>query len=170
MEKVTFETNVPQRLALKYPAGRQVESRFGGDQVMFTLADGRVMYQPPFVAEKVHALQLASGEEFVMVRKATKDGLRKGIEWQVYRDSAPPTRVEMAKRTDSVATEPPAAPMNGNGQTSADILARCYEDAIAIALGAVLSAKAKGLLLSPTFEDVRTMAATIYINENGGRK
>jgi hypothetical protein len=60
--------------------------------------------------------------------------------------------------------------VNGIGETSAAILARCYRDAVDIALTAVAYAKENGLLLTPEFADIRAMAATLAINETGGRR
>jgi hypothetical protein len=50
MEKITFQPNVPVRMALKYAGGKTVEGRFG-DQEYYTLTDGRCMYVNPDVAE-----------------------------------------------------------------------------------------------------------------------
>jgi hypothetical protein len=41
-ERIAFQTNVPVTVALAYADGLQVEGRFG-DQIMYTLADERVM-------------------------------------------------------------------------------------------------------------------------------
>ena len=51
-ERVAFQTNVPVTVALAYPDGIQVEGRYG-DQVMYTLADERVMYVPPVVRSRI---------------------------------------------------------------------------------------------------------------------
>ena len=47
-EKVIFPTNVPVTVTLAFQDGLDVEGRFG-DQVMYTLEDGRVMYVAPMV-------------------------------------------------------------------------------------------------------------------------
>jgi hypothetical protein len=51
-DRIAFQTNVPVSVALAYPDGIQVEGRFG-DQIMYTLADERVMYAPPVVRSKL---------------------------------------------------------------------------------------------------------------------
>ena len=42
-DKVQFQTNVPVDVALKYNDGKGVTGQYG-DQVLYTLTDGRVMY------------------------------------------------------------------------------------------------------------------------------
>ncbi len=54
--------------------------------------------------------------------------------------------------------------VNGQGQTSADIARACYRDAIDVALESVTYAKSKGLMLAPSFEDIRCLSATLLIN------
>jgi hypothetical protein len=50
------------------------------------------------------------------------------------------------------------------------MMTRCYASAIDIAVAAVESARGRGLMITPSFEDVRCIAATMLINETGGRK
>jgi hypothetical protein len=51
-ERIAFQTNVPVTVALAYADGLQVKGRFG-DQILYTLADERVMYVPPLVRSKL---------------------------------------------------------------------------------------------------------------------
>ena len=46
MNILPFHLNVPAEITLERPQGTLVQGRYG-DRVMFTLADGRVMYVPP---------------------------------------------------------------------------------------------------------------------------
>jgi hypothetical protein len=50
-DKVQFQTNIPVEAALKYGDGKEVNGQYG-DQVLYTLTDGRVMYVPPIVKMK----------------------------------------------------------------------------------------------------------------------
>lgn len=54
MNILPFRLNVPAEVTLERPEGTLVQGRYG-DRVMFSLADGRVMYVPPFVASKIDA-------------------------------------------------------------------------------------------------------------------
>ena len=84
MEIVRFEMNVPQELVLKLPEGVMKQGRFGY-QVMYTLADDRLMYVPRFVASRISALEIQPGEPFTICKREIKDGQRKSIEWRVTR-------------------------------------------------------------------------------------
>ncbi len=84
-------------------------------------------------------------------------------------DHLPSNRKPAAVGTSSNADPSTELKTNGAGQTSAAILAGCYPHAIEVALAGVALAKAKGLLLAPTFEDVRCIATTLFINQTGGR-
>ncbi len=50
MNILPFRLNVPAEVILERPEGTLVQGRYG-DRVMFSLADGRVMYVPPFVSQ-----------------------------------------------------------------------------------------------------------------------
>lgn len=45
-DKVQFQTNVPGEVTLKYEDRKDVTGQYG-DQVLYTIAGGRVMYVPP---------------------------------------------------------------------------------------------------------------------------
>ena len=51
-ERVVFEANVPVTATLAYADGLKVQGRFG-DQVIYSLTDGRVVYVPPLVRRKL---------------------------------------------------------------------------------------------------------------------
>jgi hypothetical protein len=83
MEKVQFTPNVPVPVALKYPEGKSVEGRFG-DQMYYTLADGRCMYLDLDVAAKINLLDLRKGETFMMCKRwSGKKG--ETPQWDVWR-------------------------------------------------------------------------------------
>jgi hypothetical protein len=52
MNVLRFETNNPVQVALKYDGGRNVDGRYG-PQVLYTLADGRLMYLEPKAAQRI---------------------------------------------------------------------------------------------------------------------
>jgi hypothetical protein len=171
----------PTVIALKYPTGKRVSSRFGADQMMYTLTDGRVGYFSLEVAAEIDSLRLAAGEPFEICHHG-------GVEWSIERVhvsarpangvAAPQTRAAAEARSRTAIAEsafrngaPPApGKLNGAGEDVPAIMRRCYKAAIEIALEAVQTAQAKGMLLSPSFEDVRAIAATLCITETGGRR
>ena len=57
--KLVLEPNVPQLIALKYPTGKIVESRYGDTkQVFYSLADGRAAYVSLGVSQSINNLTL----------------------------------------------------------------------------------------------------------------
>jgi hypothetical protein len=146
-EYLRFSTNVPEEVALRFSEGRQVQSKLegGADQMMYSLTDGRVMYVPLHVGERIRDLHIGPGERFTLVKAEMKTGNRRGIEWQVKRvDPAPeapapqpaaPTAPKAAKPEGAAAqpvtpagvqsqpdTNPKgtAPPVNGNGTAKAN--------------------------------------------------
>jgi hypothetical protein len=63
MEKISFEPNVPVRVALKFAEGKLCEGRFG-DQMYYTFTDGRSAYLNMDVAAKINLLGLRINEPF----------------------------------------------------------------------------------------------------------
>ncbi|HXI40016.1 MAG TPA: hypothetical protein VNH18_20305 [Bryobacteraceae bacterium] len=86
-DKVQFQTNVPIDVALKYNGGKEVTGHYG-DQVVYTLTDGRVMYVPPIVKRKIDKLRIGRGELFTITKAEKKDGTRRTIEWVIGRDGS----------------------------------------------------------------------------------
>lgn len=84
MNILPFHLNIPAEITLERPEGTLVQGRYG-DRVMFTLADGRVMYVPPFVASKIQAEAVVPGERFEVCKSQVKKGGRRSIEWIVRR-------------------------------------------------------------------------------------
>jgi hypothetical protein len=79
-DKVQFQTNVPVEVALKYNDGKEVNDQYG-DQVLYTLTDGRVMHvPPPIVKRRIDELGIGRGELFTLT-KAEKNGTRRTTEW-----------------------------------------------------------------------------------------
>ena len=81
-EKVQFQTNVAVEVALKYGDGKDVTGQYG-DQVLYTLTDGRVMYVPPIVKKKIDELGIGRGEVFTIRKAEKRNGTRRTIEWVV---------------------------------------------------------------------------------------
>jgi hypothetical protein len=96
-EKVQFQTNVSIDVALKYNDGKEVTGQYG-DQVLYTLTDGRVMYVPPIVKKKIDELGIGRGELFTITKAEKKNGTRRTIEWVVGAndggDRKPQTRAQ----------------------------------------------------------------------------
>jgi hypothetical protein len=81
-EKVQFQTNVPIEVALKYNDGKEVTGQYG-DQVLYTLTDGRVMYVPPIVKKRIDELGIGRDEQFTITKAEKTNGTRRTIAWVV---------------------------------------------------------------------------------------
>ena len=86
-ERVVFEANVPVTATLAYPDGLKVQGRFG-DQVMYSLTDGRVMYVPPMVRDKLVELGIRQNEPFAICRAERREGNRRFVDWVVKPDGS----------------------------------------------------------------------------------
>jgi hypothetical protein len=84
MEKVQFDDNVIVELALKFPDGKQVEGRFG-DQMYYSLVDGRGMYLDMDVASKINLLEPRAREPFCICKRVLRRNGKRHIEWDVFR-------------------------------------------------------------------------------------
>jgi hypothetical protein len=73
---IRAEINVP--LELTYSYAEPVQGQFG-DQVRYTLVDGRYFYADLAVANKVQALGIGPGQPFILLKR--KDG--KSVVWQI---------------------------------------------------------------------------------------
>jgi hypothetical protein len=105
-ERVMFEANVPVTAALAYSDGLRVRGRFG-DQVMYLLTDGRVMYVPPIVRDKLVELGIRQNELFAICRAERREGNRRFVDWIMHPDDSGNTGTEhkCAQRFTTTACE-----------------------------------------------------------------
>jgi hypothetical protein len=99
-----FNVGVPVEVALTQDNGFRVNGRYG-EQVMYSLADNRVMYVPPFVERRIQELAIGPGEPIEICKTEVKNGSRRWIEWKVRRVDASQQPASSAKA--------PAAAANG---------------------------------------------------------
>jgi hypothetical protein len=184
--------NRPTEVALQSPAGVAVEGRYGL-RVMFNLADGRVMYVPPIVANKIEAAGIVAGENFQLCKATVKTGQRRSVEWLLERISpdenspAPATSlpdetpiehdlrlsVEMAN-AKRAGLESQAALQNGNGAglrlvpNGSEVPITKLEHALKTAISAAHNAEKFGSELGYVVrfdaDAIKSMAITVLIN------
>lgn len=167
-QKLAIIPGEPQTLALRTPSGKQVKSRIPGapDQAYYSLTDGRSLYLPLEVGAMIDQLKLRSGERVRILKRSSRD-------WTVEKVGAEPqtTAVQPREVIDGCKNHSTAsAPVNGAGEACSDILARCYQSAVEISLGAAEYAKTRGLMIAPSFEDVRCVASVLMISETRGMR
>lgn len=164
--KLNIIPGEPQTLALRTPTGKQVKSRIPGapDQAYYSLTDGRSLYLPLEVGSMIDQLKLRQGDRVRILKRSSRD-------WTVEKVGA-----ELQKPAKSSAREmidgckENSTPVNGAGEACSDILARCYQSAVEISLGAAEYAKTRGLMIAPSFEDVRCVASVLMISETRGMR
>jgi hypothetical protein len=124
MNILRFEANTPVEIALKYDGGRDVDGRYG-PQVLYTLADGRLMYLEPKTARRIDELKITAGELFSICKREVKNGQKSAIQWEVTRlEPVPgpggPKLVQPARVHTSAAVQssPGQSPPRSNGQAS----------------------------------------------------
>ena len=179
-DKVQFQTNVPVEVALKYNDGKEVNGQYG-DQVLYTLADGRVMYVPPIVKRRIDELGIGRGELFTLTKAEKKNGTRRTIEWLVSAGErgereAQPRDQQVTGRQCRNGTSGEAVGGNGHvRRPTASCDAKGFLvtgqgqfllQALAVAVDAAATteryATACGMELQFTSEDVREIGLRIY--------
>ena len=181
-ERVVFEANVPVTATLAYADGLKVQGRFG-DQVMYSLTDGRVMYVPPIVRDKLVELGIRQNESFAICRAERREGNRRFVDWVVQPEgSAAATQSATANSDahgspvngDNGARVRPNGNGNGNGNgkaasapTKSETAERALRAALTASIDAALEAEqyasAHGLSIRFGSEDLRAMALSLFI-------
>jgi len=98
-EKVTFETNVPVSVVLAQMEGMDVQGRYG-DEVMYNLQDGRVMFVPVSIRDEIRRLDVKAGEPLQVCKRQVEVLGEPCIEWTVSRGelSPAPKSVQVVQR------------------------------------------------------------------------
>ena len=179
-EQVAFEANVPVTAALAYADGLKVQGRFG-DQVMYSLTDGRVMYVPPVVRDRLVELGIRQNEPFAICRAERREGNRRFVDWVVQPDDSAATAQSATANSDAQgspvngdngARVRPNGNGNGNGKSasmpaSAGTAERALRAALTASIDAALEAEqyasAHGLSIRFGSEDLRAMALSLFI-------
>jgi hypothetical protein len=176
MNILPFQINVPAQITLERPEGTLVQGRYG-DRVMFTLADGRVMYVPPFVASKIQAESIAPGDRFQLCKTQVRNGSRRSIEWTVRRlDPSEPDAETPIERDLGASIESLTTNGKGNGHKDpspapAPAPTTKLEHALKTAISAAFNAERFGAELGYVVrfdaDAIKAMAITVLINMNG---
>jgi hypothetical protein len=111
---IKLQTNVPQTFELEFPEGLSVSSKFGGDQIMFTLTNGERWYCDPFIASKIKAAGIGAYTPFNVTKREITQGNRRRVEYEI----------EALKEAQTITDARPTvhAHESYNGQTTAVVL------------------------------------------------
>lgn len=183
-----LQPNVPEVIALAFSEGKPVVSDFTGEQILFSLVDGRRYYAPPYVAQLIKNAGIGARTPFEICKK------QKGreVDYQITTANNQTTRLvnmqdvkqmeaaEVIKfgpskqATGAFVENAPAVtasvesttPHRTPGQTSAPA-SKLMMAALCAAIDAVTEAenysKRKGMTAEFTSEDIRCIANTLYI-------
>jgi hypothetical protein len=173
---IKFAFNTPVRVALKYGEGKLVEGRYG-DQLLFSCTDGRRFFVPPLVGEEIAKLGIRPGEPITITKCEVTEGRKRTAVYQVDRDagspaaSAPPMASPAAAAPKPAVAPVPAsaAPASPEPLSLRRVMYDHYRAAIDILVEAEKYGKAKGLALEFNAEDVRALAATLFIERRGSQ-
>ena len=185
MNILPFHLNVPAEIVLERPEGTLVQGRYG-DRVMFTLTDGRVMYVPPFVADKIQAEGVVPGDRFELCKTQVKKGNRRSIEWNVRRidpsEPEPDTPLQHDLRA-SIQLVTSNGNGNGNGNRNdpdnqhpkgEPATTTKLEHALRTAISAAHNAERYGAELGYVVrfdaDAIKSMAITVLINMSEGAR
>lgn len=101
MEKLQFQTNIPETIALKFARGKQCQSDYGdGVQFMYSTTDGRIIFASPALNAKIEALEANARTPITICKTEKRNEGKVYTEWAV-------SRPEQAPRTP--APEPSGA-------------------------------------------------------------
>lgn len=169
-EIIRFQANIPVEGALKFPEGLPVQGQYG-DQVLFTFTDGRRAYCPPIVQQRIRELGVERGDAIVITKRSVRSGNRNSIEWSVERPLE-----KQIERSLAVVAERKAAvmPTTAEPTPAAPAASSYFSERMTAALMAAVDsaqaaesyAKTRGMNLKFQEEDVRAIAATIYIQDS----
>jgi len=187
-----LQTNVPEMISLAFSDGMPIASKFGGDQIMFTLEDERRWFVAPFVANKIKAAGIGAGEPFVVCKRERTEGNRRMVEYEIEKGATvtavAPSGVAVvaggssnnsrSQQSSAVAVAPPAA-VAVAPPAAAPTLATDSSSAIRFAgmaaIDAVLAveayAKSRGMTdFAFGAENIQKVWMTLYIDaRKGGR-
>jgi hypothetical protein len=168
MAKLQLRTNVPEVIALQFTTGKEVESQFGGPEVLYSLEDGRSWYVHPAVARKIDALSLGKGEPFEVVKLEAPSG--KGFTFDVKhvahhapQAAALPSVETRQNGTTAQVVVHTTAQQNSNSPAAQRMLA-----AFAVAVEALAETQSalnrRGLGITLTSDNLTSCALSIFIN------
>lgn len=161
-EVLEFKPGVTEKVALKFPTGKEITTA-RGVRVLFSLTDNRVMFTGTAVAQKIKSLGLKPGEPFEIGFREVETAGKKSYEWSVFKIPTPATCPQVK----------PGTPTNGHAthhgipyrDPRAEWL-RCANEAVQMLVTVREHAAAQGLPVQFSGEDLRQVAATLFIQQH----
>jgi hypothetical protein len=95
---VSFQSNVPEKVALAYPDGVLKDGMYG-PRVRYTLTDGRLMWLDPDVAARINTMGIPPRQEFWIVKRKP-GGRSQKTRWDIYLEDPTPLAGESPLECD----------------------------------------------------------------------
>ena len=114
-DKVVFEMNVPVEVCLAHAEGKEIEGR-RGEQIMFDLDDGRLMFVPQSVRDQIGKLEVKPGERFQVCKREVDNQGDGCFEWTVNRLASQAPKAQLMQSANNGSAAPVrSASTNNNG-------------------------------------------------------
>jgi hypothetical protein len=185
-ETLKFQAGETYTIALQQLTGKPCTSRFTGDQLLYSLVPSAEspwlrMFVEPYVQDRIRSAGIAPGEYFQISKAESFAGNRRVVSMEVRKAGAvqrtPAPVVTQAVHTVAPHPTPapqapqppplPQMPVNGAGQSHADLYVECFREAVRIAPVLVEIAKGQGFVISPAFDDIRCIATHLSMSRSG---
>jgi hypothetical protein len=148
-----LELDKPETIALKYPT----------PQLRWLLMDGRALYTPEQIRDKIEALKIKPGQRFRIERRRAGGG----VEWHVNRVRNTGGGSKAAKILDTAGElDQPEASLHPVVETP---LERALKSAVVACAQAEAHGKQIGYAVRFTPADVRALGITLLIGMQNGR-
>ncbi len=149
-EVVQLSPGKPEVIALKFAKGKDY-----GERVMFSTACNRILYLDQDEARELERMGIAKDVPFTVTKRNGH------CEFAFNGAGVPTAPAPSASQSDRSHDTP-----NQIGPVAARLMAS-YMTAVDTLLETQVYAQRKGLVLAITCEDVRCLAATVFINADG---
>lgn len=149
-EVLELEPNIPIAVSLKYPSGKLCKN----GRMFYSLTDGRSLFLPPYVDEKIRRAQIRAGQSFQILMTGEPG---KATDYEVTPLSPPPE-----KEVRLAGIQPSPCLHTGQSQF---ILAQVIA-AIEVAHAAETYAARIGRPVQFSAEDIRALAISCFISQS----
>lgn len=158
-EVLNLEPNVPQTVSLKYPSGKPCKN----GRMFYTCTDGRSLFLPAYVEEKLKALHIRPHQPFSLTLKAA-EGQPSDYEIQPVKE--PEVKMEgiLPRNAAHLATVAPHSPQLFTGQSQ--FILQQLTAALDVVRVAEAHAAHMGRPVTFTSEDIRALAISCFISQS----
>ena len=190
MDKIQPALNTPLDLAVQYPEGQEVQSKFGpGKQVMFVTVDGKALYLSQYAASKIQGLNLKPGQPFRLTKFEVSTGHSKTTDWKAELLPGEQGDGTFVVGKPAAGAEPPpprsvqrdGGPPAPNGSNHTGFPKSPYEHSgssafLREAVNMLIDVEASCIEYAKKYsgairnEDVRALMISVYINQSKGAR